>query len=585
MVILTAVVLTVTVGTMVQKSEFIMAAFTSPDEFEAVDDAFSVRAGRTQTLDVLSNDMNVGDSDASNILIVTQPTCGSVERDGGLLEYSRSDSCEGRISFTYCVVQGDSCPAATVTLNVAPASALDSRPIIASSNFPTLRAPSLAAPNESTSIQPSEAVASVRARPDQPTGIVRPDFNPGSGIERQESAAISIGAAASNLRAQPTIEAPSTPMAMLQPAPAPEDAIRQERPDLAASAPQAPLVASTSGLRPQGVDSRPTIGGSGGAPALAGNGGAPSGLSGALVTERAAQVIVPPSAASGSAAVAAAPTLPGAPAIPSLGDAAPQRGDQSGAAPAPAPAEGVAVAALSEDASGLPAPDFTGPLDCDVNMIVTPRLGEILSLTLNSDCRAGRIATVEHAGILFDVALDASGSAMVEFPALVERSDITVRFEDGAVLEETVTITGIENSSRVAIAWAGDVDLDLHAFEFGASETNDGHVWSSTPRSYRESRRSGGGFLTVLGIPGGNQAEIYTLPVTRRTQEGVVDIVVRVSEETSVCEERLEVTAVQNDRELTADERQIFVGVESCDGGIARQEFTTAVRDITVARR
>ena len=101
---------------------------------------FAVRAGRPQVLDVLSNDMNVAEGDSSLILVGGQPTCGDIGRLAGWLQYRNSDACGGQLSFTYCVPQGDTCPSTTVTLNVSMPEALDGRPQIATSAFPTLRA-------------------------------------------------------------------------------------------------------------------------------------------------------------------------------------------------------------------------------------------------------------------------------------------------------------------------------------------------------------------------------------------------------------------------------------------------------------
>jgi len=661
MVVLTAVVLVVAIGTMAQRSEFIMAAFGSVDEYEAVDDAFTVRAGRTQPLDVLSNDINAQEGDADRILIVQQPVCGTARRSGGRIEYFNSDACGGRMVFTYCVIQGDTCPSAQVVLNVSLPEALPGRDGMAvaagATGFPTLRAPSLATPDSDVGLAPAEATAAIRNRDVQPVRIGRPATGAGAGIAPQQSAAISIGGAGvsggfgaatpgadsvlPNLSRGDTPErvtiargatpqlgsvgrdfaanVPSTPVRArptgLGTPPAPSQAgvrvagsttppvISSDQSQLASAASESgaatqrnagrlTLRSVTSMFRPVGStveDERPTVTAQASArprvnlnPGLQGS---------AVVTERAAQIIVPvatETTAVRSGSSPQAPSMPVEQSIASLGGGmVPQTPSFGGSSPNEPP---VRSASLGGDIPDMPAIDATprtarAEATCNANLVTSSKLGEMLALTLTSPCRPDSEVTISYSGLSFTAITDADGSLQIDVPAFDEQTAITAEFADGTSASSDITVRGIDRIARVAIAWEGDANLDLHAFEYTAAENSEGHVWEGNARSYRASRRNGGGYLTRLGLPGARQAEVYTLPVSRRTQSGVIDTQIRFTNDADICDGRIEVLSLYNNQALRADHRSVSIETARCSEDSEVVSIDAAVRSISVAAR
>ncbi|MEL7416287.1 MAG: hypothetical protein AAGJ92_10410 [Pseudomonadota bacterium] len=318
--------------------------------------------------------------------------------------------------------------------------------------------------------------------------------------------------------------------------------------------------------------------------------GASFSASNPIVTERAAQVIVPatlPTSTRIGTGGANAPSIPSAQAILSL-PSVPSLGSSGSGSRAPAEPE-IEVAALSTDVPETvdrPAVEVVeAPATCNVNMIASEKLGEVLALTLTSACRPDSLVTFEHAGVSFTERTDDAGKLQIDLPALNERAVVTAKFEDGAEGEVSATIRGISRSSRVAISWSGDADLDLHAFEFGSAEGTEGHIWEAEPRSYRDSRRSGGGYMTTLGLTGYAQAEIYTLPITRRTKDGVIDLEIRAAAGATACGADVDMVAVQNDQALTAEERDFGIAVAACGDQTTELTYPTLLRDITIAQR
>jgi hypothetical protein len=209
----------------------------------------------------------------------------------------------------------------------------------------------------------------------------------------------------------------------------------------------------------------------------------------------------------------------------------------------------------------------------------------MISTEILSACRPETVLTVTHAGLSFNEMTDAEGRVSFNLPAMNERATVEVSFPDGASASDTVVIRGVERNAHAGIAWDGLVNLDLNAFEFGAFETDDGHVWEGNARTYRASRRFGGGYLTSLGIPGLRQAEIYTLPYSRRTPTGVVAMSIRVGDGSQDCERPVDVETVSNVFDLSAGNRDITLNIGACDAPIERLTFDTVVRDIVVAQR
>ncbi len=114
MMILTGLVLAIFAGSMVQYGDRIMALMSGGDAVATQDDSYSVRAGSSQTLDVLSNDKVKGP-----IVVLSRPSCGSVELTGNnRLTYSSDSDCTGEIEFAYCVDSDGECSPNAVRINV-----------------------------------------------------------------------------------------------------------------------------------------------------------------------------------------------------------------------------------------------------------------------------------------------------------------------------------------------------------------------------------------------------------------------------------------------------------------------------------
>jgi len=115
MTVLTGAVFAVAIGVSVQNSSWVMEQF-APKVYEgAVADAYVMRAGHSQNLDVLSNDDFKTGADKQ---IVSAPTCGTATFVNDKIAFIAPTSCSGEIAFTYCVQANGTCEPAKVALNI-----------------------------------------------------------------------------------------------------------------------------------------------------------------------------------------------------------------------------------------------------------------------------------------------------------------------------------------------------------------------------------------------------------------------------------------------------------------------------------
>ncbi|MBL1437236.1 MAG: hypothetical protein COB08_013680 [Rhodobacteraceae bacterium] len=114
MMILTGLVLAVFAGSMVKYGDRVIAMMSGEEIVVTQDDSYSVRAGASQILDVLSNDTIKGP-----IVVLTRPSCGSIAMSSNnRLSFSSDDACNGVVEFAYCVDNEGKCAPNAVKINV-----------------------------------------------------------------------------------------------------------------------------------------------------------------------------------------------------------------------------------------------------------------------------------------------------------------------------------------------------------------------------------------------------------------------------------------------------------------------------------
>lgn len=262
---------------------------------------------------------------------------------------------------------------------------------------------------------------------------------------------------------------------------------------------------------------------------------------------------------------------------------------EGGTAPAanglPAPAIGaeeteVAALPLAGDNPELDLPWLTPGLvtgvSCEIDLSMQVQVGAELVVSLSSPCRPGKTFAVDHAGLVFTAETDADGVASFVVPAMQTNAIVRVTFPDGGTAVDRVTVEGMSRMTRVAVIWSDELDFDLHAREFGAEVGSGSDIWEGNPRDYRTARRSGGGYLQLLGpFKGpGARAEVYTIFETLRTDSGKIDFSLKLSAFSDACKKQPVVRVLRSEQAHIIDQADIAIDTSACDGdSVAGAEF------------
>ncbi|MGC1588265.1 MAG: hypothetical protein WA791_21590 [Rhodomicrobium sp.] len=157
--------------------------------------------------------------------------------------------------------------------------------------------------------------------------------------------------------------------------------------------------------------------------------------------------------------------------------------------------------------------------ECEPSIAVEPMSAGSARLSLSAPCLPRHKVRFRYDTIELVRQLDASGRLVMTFDCFLgEKIPLTVSFQDGPSIPVQLRALDLDRVTMVAVAWKGGVNLDLHAFEYAASLTDENHIWAGAPssrlqageRRHRDSR--GHGFISFAsdGTGEGDQLEVYT---------------------------------------------------------------------------
>jgi hypothetical protein len=105
----------------------------------------------------------------------------------------------------------------------------------------------------------------------------------------------------------------------------------------------------------------------------------------------------------------------------------------------------------------------------------------VMRITILSPCRRGQKIRLSYAGFEYSRTLDDIGFLTTTLDSIAgDAVPVTVLFEDGS--RNTLTVTAQESCDTIGGALAGPVNMDLHAFEYGAAIGKPGMSGPALPR-------------------------------------------------------------------------------------------------------
>jgi hypothetical protein len=175
---------------------------------------------------------------------------------------------------------------------------------------------------------------------------------------------------------------------------------------------------------------------------------------------------------------------------------------------------------------GVPAPVTETPatevaqtlspfgLPCGLDVTAEATDAAMIALGIAAPCHPDAVVTITHSGMSIRQRTDAVGLMTLDLPALETPAFVTVSLPDGSESDILVPVPELADYDRVALAWRGDLGVELHVMEDGASWMSEGHVHPGAPRG-PEAVGNGAGFLAFLGNPDLDapmMAQVYTMP-------------------------------------------------------------------------
>jgi hypothetical protein len=235
----------------------------------------------------------------------------------------------------------------------------------------------------------------------------------------------------------------------------------------------------------------------------------------------------------------------------------------------PAPNRNVTLAATSEGESSTLEPTPQAPLDsCEITAEARPMAAAMVNLTLKATCLPNERVNIHHKGMIFTQTTSATGDLNVTVPALSETAVFVLAFGNGEGAVAQTEVEDLVDFDRVVLQWKDVSGFQMHAFEFGASYDDAGHIWSGNPRDTASAITGEGGFVTLNGDTGAASpmmAEVYTFPVAHGRGNGSVALSVEAEVTTANCGQEIEAQTL----ELMPDDgirtRDLTLAVPDCD--------------------
>lgn len=157
--------------------------------------------------------------------------------------------------------------------------------------------------------------------------------------------------------------------------------------------------------------------------------------------------------------------------------------------------------------------------ECEPSIAVEPMSAGSARLSLSAPCFPRRKVRFRYDAIELVRSLDESGGLTMMFDCFLgDKIPLTVSFQDGPSIPVQLRALDLDRVTMVAVVWKGGVNLDLHAFEYAASLSDENHIWVGAPSSRllagerRQRDNRGHGFISFAsdGAGEGDQLEVYT---------------------------------------------------------------------------
>jgi hypothetical protein len=178
-------------------------------------------------------------------------------------------------------------------------------------------------------------------------------------------------------------------------------------------------------------------------------------------------------------------------------------------------------------------PALSAPSDCKPIINVEPISAGLSQISVSATCFPRGKVHFHYDTLELIRALDETGRLALAFDCFLgDKPTLIAVFPDGSAIPVQLQTVDLDRVTKVAVIWKGSVNLDLHAFEYAASSSDQGHIWAAAASSRWEAEerrrrdKQGHGFLSFSsdGSAEGDQLEVYTFVHEPSQQSGAVTL-------------------------------------------------------------
>lgn len=252
--------------------------------------------------------------------------------------------------------------------------------------------------------------------------------------------------------------------------------------------------------------------------------------------------------------------------------------------------ERIALAPISgEQEISLPALKApAAPADCKPSLAAEPTAAAMVHLSFRAPCNTGERVIVHHNGMMFTEVTDDAGKLSIKVPALAENALFMVSLATGKTVVANTEVTSLEFYDRALIQWKGQIGLQIHALEFGASYGEEGHVWAENAGNVQRVVSGESGYITRYGdasSPDALFAEVYTFPTLTSKQEGTVQLSVEAEIASATCDREIEAQSIQYISGKKLRVQDLALQMPACDSFGGYLVLKNLLEDLTIANR
>lgn len=243
--------------------------------------------------------------------------------------------------------------------------------------------------------------------------------------------------------------------------------------------------------------------------------------------------------------------------------------------------EGERLASMAGVEQAAPEDPAVPILGCQVAAEASVLPMARVELSISAPCYGGQRVTIHHSGLAFTEVTDAEGALDVIVPALSRQAVFVISLDNGKGNVVQARVDDLHAYDRVAVQWAGPVELQVHAREFGADYGGPGHVWAA-------SAAKGAGAVVRLGRTdtlSPKLAQVYTFPTAYAGRNGEVSISIEAEVTADNCARDITAQSLELRGEGPLRTRDLMLSMPNCDATGDFLVLNNLIEDLKIAAK